>query len=464
MTRSHYAIKILSFISLLNIVATRTDERASFVDEDSLFVDEFNWPDVFTELCYYHELRIEGPDSICRLNDSDIEQWHDQRCTLMDMILATRHYHPRIGRSTWISKYSNEATNNRISIDQTQLYCLLESDVRNQSQAFIEPSLVLPRRDRQNNSSNRFQSNFLLWIKSALTSLPRHQKLGMKGLSSMVFFLMVIIVLGLLKDKSNFSQSLRLAFNYKEHFQSIFKSSQLKQIVGDDRFLFFDGIRVISMLWVISGHAVLYWATFLPFSQSSKMLFEMAKEKSNYPLFASVFAVDNFFYISGFLTGFQLRLYFHDNLQCGSSTRNTHRMRSNCDEEQYLNNHWKIVGAEQSLENETIYSCKPQFNIPILIKTIGLLIPLIIQRYVRLMAVNAFILFGYLSIDWHTMALPAGSRYLQATNVACTEVAPSLLLLINNHMHESFINDCMGWTWYVPHGILSQRGTGDGMG
>lgn len=388
----------------------RRRDDLSHLCESDVSVNPDNWKEVFTDICWWHSVRYPNPDAICLIDDVKNEELRAEQCTLMDLLLSIRHYHPSIGLSTWTSRLQKE------TIDSIQLLGDTEEmhDTLNRAPVKLIPSLIPSM-----SSIHRRTPNLL--------STP-HQRIGVLGLFTIVGLIIVGIGIGLYKDAQTFTNHLKIAFNYTQHLKSVMRIPHTQR---QDRFAFFDGLRVISMAWVILGHSVLYWGTFLPFDRASQMVLEMSRNPINYPLFASVFAVDNFFYVSGFLTGYQLRLIFEKFQHPPTHLSSSH----------YKSCHEGPVAIKSEEIRKTSST----------IRTLGSSLSFICQRYIRLMGVTSILIFAYLTMDWKTMTLPAGSRYLQSTNVACVEVIPSLLLASNNLMHGEFVNECFGWTWYLSN-------------
>jgi hypothetical protein len=73
----------------------------------------------------------------------------------------------------------------------------------------------------------------------------------------------------------------------------------MKQKNDNDSFLFINGIRVLSLFWVIIGHSFLFGTTF---SSNAADVMVWTRNVSMQLIISGVLSVDTFFFLSGFLT------------------------------------------------------------------------------------------------------------------------------------------------------------------
>jgi hypothetical protein len=73
----------------------------------------------------------------------------------------------------------------------------------------------------------------------------------------------------------------------------------MKQKNDSDSFLFINGIRVLSLFWVIIGHSFLFGTTF---SSNAADVMVWTRNVSMQLIISGVLSVDTFFFLSGFLT------------------------------------------------------------------------------------------------------------------------------------------------------------------
>ena len=163
-----------------------------------------------------------------------------------------------------------------------------------------------------------------------------------------------------------------------------------------------NGLRVISMFWVILGHTHVWLLA--EGADNLKYLFSTVVRRFSYqPILNGYFSVDTFFFLSGLLVAY--------------------------------------------LTLRDMSRRKPGFKrFPILMYYI--------HRILRLTPAYAFVLFGYWFLSPH---LGNGPIYNVATGVEsagyknCVNFWWTNLLYINNLYPWKLDSECMGWTWYLAN-------------
>eukprot|EP01083_Nonionella_stella_P237265 832495_1 len=103
-------------------------------------------------------------------------------------------------------------------------------------------------------------------------------------------------------------------FLYSFSIQNLWKIFTRKRPKNKSEFNFLDGIRVISMSWVIWGHVYVYYLMSSPSNQAVLMPFDSTAKQYPYVFTQfymmiaeyGFFSVDSFYYLSGFLAAFAL--------------------------------------------------------------------------------------------------------------------------------------------------------------
>ena len=159
-----------------------------------------------------------------------------------------------------------------------------------------------------------------------------------------------------------------------------------------------NGIRVISMFWVILGHTFLWCLSVT--SNPLYIFFRVAPRFSAQVITSGFFSVDSFFFLSGALVAYL-------------TLREMERKRG-----------WFPV------------------------------ITYYLHRYLRLTMVYAFLLFFWWNLTVH---LGSGPTWQSSMGVgsfnyeACSKYWWTNLLYINNFYPWKLGDECMGWTWYLAN-------------
>ena len=163
-----------------------------------------------------------------------------------------------------------------------------------------------------------------------------------------------------------------------------------------------NGLRVISMFWVILCHTH-FWMFIYGSENTKYLLYSVARRFSYQAILNGFFCVDTFFFLSGLLVAY-------------------------------------LTLREMSRR-------KPGFNrFPFLMYYI--------HRILRLTPAYAFVLFGFWFLSPH---LANGPVYNQAAGVGsavydnCVKYWWTNLLYINNLYPWKLADECMGWTWYLAN-------------
>lgn len=161
-----------------------------------------------------------------------------------------------------------------------------------------------------------------------------------------------------------------------------------------------NGMRVISMFWVILGHTYFFLFALSGFKNMTMLLLDFAPRFSAQPILNGFYSVDSFFFISGFLVAY---LTFRE-----------------------------MSRRKGKFPFVTYY----------------------LHRILRLTPTYMFVLFFFWFLTVHltkgpktpTIAGPGTSAYQ-----SCVDYWWSNLLYINNFVPSSFSKECMGWTWYLAN-------------
>ena len=164
-----------------------------------------------------------------------------------------------------------------------------------------------------------------------------------------------------------------------------------------------NGLRVISMFWVMLGHTHFNW-TFITAADNLKyIIFSVGRRFSYQALLNGFLSVDSFFFLSGLLVSY--------------------------------------------LTLRDMSRRKPGFKrFPILMYYI--------HRFLRLTPAYAFVLFGFWFLSPH---LGNGPLYVQSTGDKssqyenCAKYWWTNVLYINNLYPSKLADECMPWTWYLAN-------------
>ncbi len=161
-----------------------------------------------------------------------------------------------------------------------------------------------------------------------------------------------------------------------------------------------NGIRVISMFWVMICHTYLFFFELQMFSNNYDILTKFATRYASQPILNGFFSVDSFFFLSGLLVAY---LTFR-------------QMERNKGKFPYL--------------------------------------PFYVHRILRLTPTYMFVLLFFWFVTVHLGSGPVlnsavGPDSDQASY--CRDYWWTNLLYINNFVPSNFGKECMGWTWYLAN-------------
>jgi peptidoglycan/LPS O-acetylase OafA/YrhL len=162
-----------------------------------------------------------------------------------------------------------------------------------------------------------------------------------------------------------------------------------------------NGMRVLSMLWIVLGHSFLMAASTVGYSNPLEILDPEYGMKTGW-FFAFVCSaqsgVDTFFFMSGYL----------------------------------------LVLASRSLLQAA----------PSVMKGVSKLLQALVYRYLRLTPALAFVLFCYIQLAFQLGSGPFFPRHQNDISRRCGEWWAELLYSMNYYPWDSD-TVCMGWTWYL---------------
>ncbi|CAI2387450.1 unnamed protein product [Moneuplotes crassus] len=179
--------------------------------------------------------------------------------------------------------------------------------------------------------------------------------------------------------------------------------SNLNKIVsvdteGDKTLWVLNGVRVFSMAWVIIGHS---FSSIITTSVSNLQSLGQLFDTFHFGIIGGgMFAVDSFFWLSGFLTFY-------------------------------------IITSKMYAKKE--------------LKSIGGFIMLYVHRFLRLIFPLAFVQFFMMFLMRY---FGSGPLYWQAwnfSNKSCNTYWWSNLVFINNFVPWNIMDSCMSWTWYLAN-------------
>ncbi|KAH9260768.1 hypothetical protein BASA81_001235 [Batrachochytrium salamandrivorans] len=186
----------------------------------------------------------------------------------------------------------------------------------------------------------------------------------------------------------------QVLFSFKRNVQQLLAPMRSTDLA------YLNGVRLLSILWVIYGHACLFGSGMglgVPVANPSATNQELLS-----PLMAVIrggeYAVDTFFFMSGLLAMDAL-------LQHGKD--------------------WKLTGRSYA--------------------------KFVLARYVRLVPVYVFVMHFYVKVMpyWGSGPYWHANTSRQAQEHACKDFWANLLFLNNVVPWGHGINSCMGWTWYL---------------
>ena len=199
-------------------------------------------------------------------------------------------------------------------------------------------------------------------------------------------------------EEKNSYQKFFLNFGLHNNTKRLFDTTPPPN--GNDHISCLDGIRFISMTWVVLGHVLMQVQSELP-TNSVPTLFKKFESFWFQPIDNALPSVDTFFLLSGLLVCY--------------------------------------------LMLKELDKTKGWINWPIMY----------LHRYLRLTGIYAFILFFMVSLWEHLGIGPGHSNRLEVEN--CRKVAWQNLLYINNFFPGVYTEDkgdeypCMGETWYLAN-------------
>lgn len=194
------------------------------------------------------------------------------------------------------------------------------------------------------------------------------------------------------KGKVTFLAIVRL-FNPTENWRSLTKSSGARGLQG------LDGMRSLSMLWIIIAHVSIL-STLIQTTDPDKEP-EFFQHTSENFVFGAEYGVDTFFFISGMLTAYSL----------------TKKLRSKI----------KPVGP-----------------------AVGQAAFFMLFRWLRLTPTYMFVLFNYTYVFPQLSWGPFWFRMLSEAQL-CKDSWWTNILYINNLHPTEFHDQCMSWTWYLAN-------------
>ena len=158
-----------------------------------------------------------------------------------------------------------------------------------------------------------------------------------------------------------------------------------------------NGMRVISMFWVIMGHVYVFASYSGTVANPLVILQEVVPSLTFQGVENALFAVDTFFFLSGLLTAYL-------------TLREMHRRKG---------------------------------RFPFL--------PFYIHRYLRLTPSIAFVLFFFMFMTVYLSDGPYYSPTFDSSYNSCRSYWWTNLLYINNFYPSGLISSCIGWTWYLAN-------------
>ncbi len=161
-----------------------------------------------------------------------------------------------------------------------------------------------------------------------------------------------------------------------------------------------NGMRVISMFWVIMCHTYFFMFSLQSFTNAYVVLSSFVGRFSAQPILNGFFCVDSFFFLSGLLVAY--------------------------------------------LTFRQMQRSKGRFPF----------LPYYVHRILRLTPTYMFVLFFYWFVTVHLGNGPLINAALgpnSSGNKQCADYWWSNLLYINNFVPSGFDKQCMGWTWYLAN-------------
>ena len=181
-----------------------------------------------------------------------------------------------------------------------------------------------------------------------------------------------------------------ISFSLYKTLPAVFSTNQPPNAIGC-----INGIRVISMFWVIVGHVYIFGIT-----SFDNALFVYNVVAARFPFQAVVnafFSVDTFFFLSGLLTSY--------------------------------------------LTLQQMSRSKGRFPVVLYY----------LHRYLRLTPTLAFVMFFFWSMAPHLFSNAHGNQGVMSSTELCEKYWWSNLLYINNFYPNQLSNECIGWVWYLAN-------------
>eukprot|EP01132_Coremiostelium_polycephalum_P004321 gene4321-5408_t len=188
-----------------------------------------------------------------------------------------------------------------------------------------------------------------------------------------------------------------MCFSLIKNYNSYINGSSAKKYLDS-----LDGIRSLSMIWVVLGHSILFLITF-GVDNISYVFNTLSKTFSFQVYPAGEFAVDIFFNLSGFLVTYSVL----DQLD-------------------------KLSGSKATFGS---------------LKFWGLYI---VHRIVRLSPLYYYLMFFFMYLAPQIGNGPAIYQYQDVAMTNCSKYWWANLLYINN-MTSEMANECFGWAWYLAN-------------
>lgn len=161
-----------------------------------------------------------------------------------------------------------------------------------------------------------------------------------------------------------------------------------------------NGMRVISMFWIIMCHTYFFSFEYQSFSNSMFVFTDFVSRFASQPILNGFFAVDSFFFLSGLLVAY--------------------------------------------LTFRQMQRSKGRFPY----------LPFYIHRILRLTPTYMFVLFFYWFVTVHLGSGPALKNSVgpgSHADQSCRRYWWTNLLYINNFYPTKFMDECMGWAWYLAN-------------
>ena len=192
-----------------------------------------------------------------------------------------------------------------------------------------------------------------------------------------------------------FLQDVAKGFSLYKTVPAVFSTSQPPSAITS-----INGMRVISMFWVIMCHTYFFMFAMQSFANSFDVMSAFVSRFSSQPILNGFFSVDSFFFLSGLLVAY--------------------------------------------LTFRQMQRSKGRFPF----------LPFYIHRILRLTPTYMFVLFFYWFVTVHLGNGPVLNVAVGPSSIAnrqCRDYWWTNLFYINNFVPAKFGEECMGWTWYLAN-------------